>query len=85
MGTVKMTFSLPEPLATSFQKMVPSRNRSRYVAEAIAERLEARKRRLIESCKAANEDPEAAAIEREFDALPDTMVDDPWTGGSIER
>ncbi len=41
------------------------------------ERLAERERRLIRSCAVANEDPEVQQIEREFDALPDT-VSEPW-------
>jgi hypothetical protein len=70
-----MTFTLPEALAARFTKCVGSRDRSRYVAEALAERLAGRERRLIRSCEAANEDAEVAQIEREFDALPDTVTE----------
>ena len=73
MATRKMTFTLPEPLATRFAKRVPSRERSRYVADALAARLAERDRRLIRSCEAANDDAEVAQIEREFEALPDTV------------
>ena len=78
MATRKMTFTLPEPLADRFAKQVPPRDRSRYVAEAVAERLAERERRLIRSCNVANESAEVADIEREFDALPD-VVSEPWT------
>jgi len=37
-----------------------------------------RERRLIRSGSVANETPEVAEIEREFDALPD-VVSEPWT------
>jgi hypothetical protein len=78
MASRKMTFSLPESLAAKFTKHVPARARSRYVADAIANRLTERERRLIESCDAANADPDIVAIAREFDALPDTVAE-PWT------
>ena len=79
MATRKMTFTLPEPLAVRFTKRVAARDRSRYVAEALAERLAERERRLIRACEVANEDSEVLEIEREFDALPD-VVTEPWTG-----
>jgi hypothetical protein len=72
-----MTFTLPEPLASQFTRCVPARDRSRYVAEALSERLAARNRRLIESCDAANADPEVREIEHEFDALTDAEIE-PW-------
>ena len=53
------------------------------LAEAIAERLEAREREIIAACEAANAEPDVLAATLEFDALPDTMADDPWTGDSI--
>jgi len=83
MANTKMTFSLPEPLAATFVRRIRSADRSRYVAEAIAERLEAREREIIAACEAANAEPDVLAATLEFDALPDTMADDPWTGDSI--
>lgn len=77
MATRKMTFTLPEPLATRFAKCVAARDRSRYIAEALAERLAERERRLIRSCEAANDTAAVLEIEREFDALPDA-VSEPW-------
>jgi metal-responsive CopG/Arc/MetJ family transcriptional regulator len=68
-----MTFTLPDELATSFTKRVPARDRSRYVADAIAEKLAEREQHLIRACEAANVDPEVREIEREFDALTDAM------------
>ncbi|HUZ49652.1 MAG TPA: hypothetical protein VMW12_07945 [Candidatus Dormibacteraeota bacterium] len=71
MATRKMTFTLPEPLAARLTKQVAARDRSRYVAEAVAERLAARERRLMRSCEVANDSADVLEIEREFDALPD--------------
>jgi len=73
MPSRKMTFSLPEELANSFTKRVPARDRSRYVAEAIADKLAEREKRLILACEIANQDPELREIERDFDALTDAM------------
>jgi ubiquinone biosynthesis protein UbiJ len=77
MPSRKMTFSLPESLVASFSKRVPARDRSRYVAEAIAEKLAERERRLIRACEIANDDPQVRQIEREFDNLTDA-VQEPW-------
>jgi hypothetical protein len=73
MASRKMTFTLPGDLASSFVRRVPARDRSRYVADAIAEKLAEREKRLIQACEIANQDPEVREIEREFDALTDAM------------
>ncbi len=72
-----MTFSIPDSIATSFARRVPARNRSRYVAEAIAEKLAEREKRLIAACEIANNDTTVREIELEFDSLVDDMPE-PW-------
>lgn len=78
MAVRKMTFSLPADLAATFIRRVPARERSRYLAEALANRLEERERQLIAACEIANRDAGVIAIEREFDRLSDEIVE-PWT------
>ena len=73
-----MTFSLPADLAATFIRRVPARERSRYLAEALANRLEERDRQLVAACEIANRDVDANAVEREFDQLNDEIVE-PWT------
>ncbi|MGH7728024.1 MAG: hypothetical protein ACREM2_04425 [Vulcanimicrobiaceae bacterium] len=73
-----MTFALPEALAISFTRRIPARERSRYVSEALAERLAERERQLVRSCEIANADDDVREIEREFDALPDS-IPEPWS------
>ena len=73
MASRKMTFTLPDALAASFARRVPARDRSRYVADAIAEKLADRDKRLIQACEIANHDNEVREIERDFDALTDAM------------
>ena len=75
MASRKMKFTLPEDLAAKFAKRVPVRQRSRYVAEALAAKLNAREKRLIRACEIANNDPEMREIEKEFDALMDELPD----------
>jgi hypothetical protein len=77
MASRKMTFSLPEDLASSFTRRVPARDRSRYVADALADKLAERERRLIQACEIANQDPQVREIELDFDALTDAMPE-PW-------
>lgn len=62
MASKKMTFVLPEPLAAQLIKRVPSRERSRYIAEALAVKLAAREQDPIRACEIANGDSEVAVI-----------------------
>jgi hypothetical protein len=78
-----MTFSLPDDVASTFTRRVPARDRSRYVADAIAEKLAQREKRLIQACEIANQDPDLREIERDFDALSDAMPE-PWERASGE-
>jgi Arc/MetJ-type ribon-helix-helix transcriptional regulator len=77
MAMRKMTFSLPEPLAAQLLRRVASRDRSRFVSEALAARLEERDNALMRACEIANQDLEAAEIEKEFDRIGDEMAE-PW-------
>jgi len=79
----KMTFTLPDELASSFTRRVPARDRSRYVADAIAEKLSEREKRLILACEIANQDPELREIEKDFDALTDAMPEQ-WENAASE-
>lgn len=72
-----MTFSVPEPLAVQFLRRVGSRDRSRFVSEALAARLAERDFALIRACEAANRNLDVAEIEREFDEIGDEMAE-PW-------
>lgn len=78
MATRKVTFTLPEEVAEQLLRRVPSRDRSRYVTEAIVDKLHDREKRLILACEVANAAPEVLAIEREWDALSDE-IPEPWT------
>jgi len=77
MAIRKMTFSVPEPLAVQFLRRVPSRDRSRFVSEALAARLQERDAALIRACEIANQDVDVAEIEREFDGIHDHIAE-PW-------
>ena len=77
MATRKMTFSVPEPLALQLLRRVPSRNRSRFVSEAVAARLEEGEVALIRACEIANQDLDVAEIEKEFDGIDDAVAE-PW-------
>jgi stage V sporulation protein SpoVS len=77
MATRKMTFSIPDSLARELLKSVPSRERSNYVAEAVAARLRKQDDALIRACEIANRDTDLLAIEREFDAIGGDIAE-PW-------
>lgn len=79
-----MTFTLPEELARRFVHRVPARERSRYLAEALNEKLSARDRLLLEACLAANSDPEVRAIEKEFEAIAGEAAE-PWRDAPARR
>ncbi len=78
MASRKMTFTLPEEIADQLLKRVPARDRSRYVSDAIAQKLRDREKRLIRACEIANSDPEVQQIEQDWEALPDETAE-PWT------
>ncbi|MBI5084193.1 MAG: hypothetical protein HZB13_06305 [Acidobacteria bacterium] len=77
MAMRKMTFSVPEPLAAQLLCRVASRDRSRFVSEALAARLAERDAELIRACEVANQDLDVAEIEKEFDGMGDEMAE-PW-------
>jgi hypothetical protein len=70
-----MTFSVPEPLAMQFLRKVPSRDRSRFVSEALSAHLAERDRKLIRACEVANQDLDVAEIEKDFDGIRDPMAE----------
>lgn len=84
MATRKMTFTLPDDLADQFVKKVAARNRSRYLAEVLAQKLQERDRQLIRACEVANRDPEVQAIEKEFDAISEEFRE-PWSDAKARR
>ena len=77
MATRKVTFSLPKELVVQFARQVPARKRSRYVAEALAWKLKERERLLARACEIANRSRPVRAVEQEFDALADEIME-PW-------
>jgi hypothetical protein len=70
-----MTITLPEALVQQLVRRISPRERSKYVAAALIEKLSAGDRVLLQSCQAANKDPEVRAIEKEFDAITDDAAE----------
>lgn len=79
-----MTFTFPEDVAAQLVRKVPPRERSRYVTEALTQKLSERKRRLIRACQAANQEREVQAIEKEFDAISEEAIGS-WTDAPTRR
>lgn len=75
MAMRKMTFSVPEPLAVELLRRVASRDRSRFVSEALAARLHEQEFALIRACEIANQDLDVAEIEREFNGIGDQIAE----------
>jgi hypothetical protein len=69
MATRKMTFSIPVDLASQLLKRVPARDRSRFLAKALEKSWREEEQALVRSCRLANEDPEVAAIEQQWDQI----------------
>ena len=82
MASRKMTFTIPEDLASQFLHHVTARDRSRYVSEAIAAKLREREQRMIRACEVANGDAEVLAIEKEWETMVDKAdrIEEPWNG-----
>jgi hypothetical protein len=81
MAARKMTFSIPEELAGEFLRNVPARDRSRYVAAALARSLKDRHEELAHACDVANQDRDVLLIEQEFDAIAGDIAE-PWNDTS---
>jgi hypothetical protein len=54
------------------------------VADALADKLAEREKRLIQACEIANQDPQVREIELEIDALTDAMPE-PWEDATAAR
>jgi hypothetical protein len=71
-------------LADQFTKKVPSRDRSRFLAQALGEKLAQRENRLARACQIANSNSEVQEIEKEFDSIPGE-ISESWTGATPAR
>ena len=79
-----MTFTIPEDIATQFLRRVRPRDRSHYIAEAIAGRLREREERLIRACEIANHSPNTKQVEDEWEAITagGDPIEEPWDDGA---
>jgi hypothetical protein len=80
MASRKLTFTLPQDLATEFLRRVPASHRSQYVAAAIAAKFREREEHLARVCEVANNAADVLDIETSFDGLKDgsDRVQEPW-------
>lgn len=61
---MRITLSLPDPLARHFQSAVPARQRSKLVANLLQKELAKHEDRLAAACRAANRQ---RALEKEIE------------------
>jgi len=71
---VRQTFTLPEAVFERFASLVPEGKRSALVAELLEQEAARREKALVEACLAANQDIELTTVERDFQALEDTVT-----------
>jgi metal-responsive CopG/Arc/MetJ family transcriptional regulator len=83
MAMRKMTFTIPDEIATPFLREVPAARRSEVVAEALKRTLASRKTKqeqdaeLVAACDAVNADPELNALMDDWQAASDP-IEEPW-------
>ena len=68
-----MTISIPENIKRDFYLHVKARSRSRFIADALTEKLKSKKISLEEQYKRAAKDEES---NKEFKEWEDAMIDD---------
>ena len=70
---MRITVSLPDPLAERFLALVPNRERSSTVARLLERELAAREKELEAACHAANADSVLAEEVAEWQAFDDPL------------
>ncbi len=73
----KMTFTIPDDVATPFLRVVPSARRSKFVADALRKTLKEREQALIAACDAVNADLTLNALVEELQSVHDP-IEEPW-------
>lgn len=72
MAITRMTFALPADLAQRLVSQVPSRDRSRFLTQALGKGLR-EEEALVRACTVANQGRDAKAIEDEWDQMRDEI------------
>lgn len=70
---MRVTLSLPDPLAAKFLALVPNRERSATVARLLERELARRERELEDACRAANADGVLAEEVAEWQSFDDPV------------
>ena len=70
---MRITLSIPDPVARRFQAAVPARQRSRLVASLLEKELASRDDSLAAACRAANSDEALKQEIDEWQAFDDRM------------
>ena len=70
---MRITVSLPDPLAERFLALVPNRERSSTVARLLEGELASREQKLEEACRSANADSVLAEEVAEWQAFDDPL------------
>jgi hypothetical protein len=78
MAARKTTFSNPDSLAHELLKSVSARERSSYVAAAVAAKLRKQDDALIRACEIANRDGDLLAMEQDFELISADIAE-AWT------
>jgi hypothetical protein len=77
MAARKMTFSIPEDLARRLVRRVPARERSRFVVQALENRMAGEDAELVAACLAANKNPVVRREESGWVAMT-SSIEEPW-------
>lgn len=72
---MRITLSIPDPVARRFQTAVPARQRSRLVTKLIEAELEKEESALAKACQTANRDPALADEEEDWQAFEDPITE----------
>jgi Arc/MetJ family transcription regulator len=83
MAMRKMTFTIPDEVATPFLRAVPSTRRSKFVTDALRKTLREREAVLIAACDAVNADSDLNKLVDEWQAANDPIAE-PWDDGTSE-
>lgn len=70
---MRITLSIPDPVAKRFQSAIPARQRSRLVTQLIEDELKKEDDALAKACQAANRDDALAAEVDEWQSFEDEV------------
>lgn len=70
---MRITLSIPDPIAKRFQSTIPARQRSRLVTRLIEDELKREEDALAKACQAANQDATLAAEVDEWQSFEDEV------------